>query len=469
MVYYLRGGVHHIKYYYKKPLVNIIKYVSLLLMVILCSLVSISVAEPDKESKRILPDNFYYAPIPEILEDVSKVTSLSSKEILHAIENNFTTESFTTPTPLPNEYLIRLYQFLISYNDMSKMRFNRGVQKLYCQMAFQGLIKHLMKTRWYHEFLILVSNNSSYGYSEDQALRIVISIHTAAHFFQIPFPTLFCLIFQESKFDFKAQSFSGALGLGQLTKIALRQVNKIRKRNSEERRLMAASIHLSNIYKDPVINEVLTKMGFKPSFPNLGKFPAKIIKKTPLNKYIIRKVGKVLVSKGYSYGKNYKTVKSKIKQLLRGGVLAGKYASIHPILAEVTDDYYGKKYGNILNVETNILLSAMILRYYIVYPWKINGERLNLDPSLRAILAITAYNQGETPVLLFLKQLRQQYPNINIEKVTPKDLAPLFTKKLISKALKKSSNRTLEVYKHVRKMRNCSEKNVTRSWEDSDH
>ena len=444
---------------------HIIKITLVLLFIIFNYTNVTNAIGPNQSQNIMLPKNFHYNPVPDSLKNVSPITSLSTKEIWQLIKHDYNIKTLENPVLLHNKHLNELYRFLMSYNDISIKRFNKSVQKIPCQMTLQELIKHLMKTKWYNEFLKLITDKPVYGYSEDLVLRIVISIHTAAYFFQIPFPTLFCLIFQESKFDFTAQSFSGAIGLGQLTTIAIKQVDKLRKKKSYEEKIIGASIHLRNVYKDPVVKEILNKLGFNPKFPKLGEFPKVIKKNRLLSNYIIKDVGAILVKNGYPYGNDYKLVKSKIKKILRGAILRGKYTQMRPILTDVTDKYFGFKYGNVLNVETNILVSAMILRHYIMYPWKLDGKRLSLTPSLRTIIAITAYNQGERPVLLFLKQLLKDHPEIDIETVVPDDLAPLFTKKAISKALKKSSGRTLEVYKHVREMRDCSEKNVKRPWE----
>ena len=84
-------------------------------------------------------------------------------------------------------------------------------------------------------------------------------------------------MFQESQFDFKVHSKTGATGLGQLTGIAIRQLQINRQSPSTEKKLQATISHLAKIYKDPIFKEVLTEMGFKVEFPELKQFPKAIV------------------------------------------------------------------------------------------------------------------------------------------------------------------------------------------------
>jgi len=407
-------------------------------------------------------EDFPMGYVPPVLDNPSIVTQKSPKDILNECDIFYKELTRGKTINFPNEKMARLNRFISTYDIISRMRFRRGVNNLLCQKGITEVVEHIQDSRWFKEFLVPVSSNPIYDYSEDTALRIIISIHTACHFFQIPFPTLMCLFFQESKFDFKIKSHTGALGLGQLTNIGIKQVTKLRKDPIEERRLKAASIHLNSIYRDTVIDTLLREMGFYPMFPELGDLPDKIKKFSPYQWRIIKEVSKELVDKGYKYGKNYRLLRKLIIKDLRGGVLTGKYAAVHPALLKVTDLHFGKKYGTVLNIETNILFSSMLLKHYMDYKWSVGRKKLKLQPCLRATLAIASYNQGPGIVIQCLKYIKRRYPKLNLETIEPEDVKKIFTKKAITSAFKGKSSRVNELFKHVWAVRKCSEKEFSK-------
>ena len=402
---------------------------------------------------------FPFGFIPDGLENPSVVTTLSEEQILLDI-NTLIEKMHPNGLPqFPNHEMERLYRFFLTYDRISEIRYRRTVFQLGCQKNKKKLIEFIKKTRWYKEFLIPISSKPIYDYSEVTALRILISAHTAAHFFRIPYTTLICLIFQESKFDFKIRSYTGAIGLGQITKIALLQIKKLRENPNEERRIQAAAAHIKNIYEDPVFDGVLRNMGFYPMFPRLGTFPDHIDKFSPYKKKIILEVKQELLEKGFSFAKNDWLVRKLIKKDLSGHVLTNDYAAVHPALLKVTERNYGKKYGCVLNIETNILVASMLLWHYMNYSWKIDKKKIHLKPCVASIMAVAAYNQGPLIVSEFLRHIHKKYPNFNIEKANPKDFDQLFTKHHFSKALKHKRLRAEELFMHVREIRKCSEFN----------
>jgi len=401
-----------------------------------------------------LPDGY----IPPVLDNPSVVTFMSADEIRRHINIHYEAFNKKTDSAFPNDPLKRLHRFLNTYDLISKLRYRRTVSFLPCQKSLPELVDFIMSSRWYNEFLIPVSTDEVYDYSENTALRILISAHTAAHFFQIPFPTLFCLIFQESKFDFKIKSYTGALGLGQITGIALKQINLIRQQDPDEnRRILAAAHHLKNIYSDTVIDELLRDIGFYPMFPKLDEFPDRIQKFDPYQWKVVKQVSKELVRKGFSYGKKLSLVRQLIKKDLKGQILRGKYAAVHPALLKVTDVNYGKKFGTVLNIETNLLVSAMLLRHYMNYAWIVRNQKIHLKPSLAAIMAIGAYNQGPSVIREYIRYLLKLNPRYKIEQATSKDHRLFLSKKGIRKALKNRSRRVEELFEHIRKITQCSE------------
>jgi len=402
----------------------------------------------------LLPDGY----IPPVLDNPSVVTFMRADEIRQHINIHYEAFKEKSDSTYPNDPLKRLHHLMNTYDLISKLRFRRSVSFLSCQKSLPELVDFIMSSRWYNEFLVPVATDEVYDYSENTALRIILSAHTAAHFFQIPFPTLFCLIFQESKFDFKIKSYTGALGLGQITGIALKQINLIRQKDPDEnRRILAAAHHIKNIYSDPVIDELLRDIGFYPMFPELGEFPDHIQKFDPFRWKIVNQVSKELIRKGFSYGKNLSLVRRLIKKDLKGNILRGKYAAVHPALLKVTDVNYGKKYGTVLNIETNMLVSAMLLRHYMNYEWIVWNRKIHLQPSLAAIMAIAAYNQGPSVIREYLRYLLKLYPRYTIEQATSNDHRLFLSKKGIRKALKNKFRRVEELFEHIRKITICSE------------
>ena len=205
----------------------------------------------------------------------------------------------------------------MQFESMSRQIFNRGTVSLPTQTDLEGLADHVVESRWYREALNRFYSNNAYGFSEERMLRVLISIHTAANFFEVPYPTLFCLFFQESKFDFLADSATGAKGIGQLTSIGLREVQRLRSDSKMELKLQKTAFHLNRVYTDPQIQKWLENLGFKINFAKISPIPEKI-EFTRLSSSFMREVGKELVKEGQSYGENTSLLWFLSKRLRRG-------------------------------------------------------------------------------------------------------------------------------------------------------
>jgi hypothetical protein len=387
-------------------------------------------------------------------------TSSPAQELI-SLSNQFYTK-FTKgkKVELPNENMERMHKFAISYDTISKAHFSRGVMKLPSQREIPELIDYSLKGDWLEQITKMTSD-PIYGYSESRALRIFVSTHTVAQSYEIPYPTFFCLLFQESQFDFKVRSKTGAAGLGQLTGIAIRQLQINRKNHSTEKRLQSTIAHLRNIYRDPVFKEVLTEMGFKSEFPELQKFPQKIVPAGRINNKFAQEIAKQLVKKGYHYGRDLNLVRKLTEQVSRGNLLPKAYAAIHPIYLD-TITRAKNHLGNTLNIETNILLSAMLLRYYMDYPWSANGQRISPRPEVNAILAVAAYNQGPGGVQRYLTGFKRNFPTKDLNKMSLADFRSTFTSTRVANALQQTPGQAKEVFEHVWKVKLCSHDKITR-------
>jgi hypothetical protein len=419
-----------------------------------------TVVEMKKESKIIaaesLASTYRYIPLQNASVSVTRLSDLPYDQFAMKIETHY--QRFQDQSGLVNPKLQRLHKFSVSFDLISRLRFNRGVTHLENQKEIDDLIDHIIQSRWYMEYMTRITANPAYEYMETRALQILITIHTAAHFFDIPFPTLFCLLFQESKFDFKIVSHTGAMGLGQLTRIGLEQIEILRQKEEYEALLQAAINHLGNIYQDIFILRALKEMGFHPVFPQLSRFPLEVELTKPkgLDPEIIRATQKELELKGLFPKLDYAKLKSLLTKVRRGFVLPEHYAPLRPTYVKVIQREYGKHLGNIYNPETNILYSAMLLRFYLNYSWKINGQKLRLRPNVKAITAVVAYNEGSRGVLSYLHKLKKDFPDLDLNRADIQELEITFTQERVLQNHPGAPRKAHEIFKHAWAIKNCS-------------
>ena len=203
-------------------------------------------------------------------------------------------------------------------------------------------------------------------------------------------------------------------------------------------------------------------MGFKVEFPELKQFPKAIVSARKANHIFSKEISQQLIKKGHSYGKDLNLVQKLTAQISRGILLPKQYAALHPIYLDILTKAKNHL-GNTLNIETNILLSAMLLRYYMDYPWRVNGVRLKMKPEVNAMLAVAAYNQGPGGVQRYLAGFKQSFPSKDLSKMTLADFKSTFTSTRVANALKQTPGQAKEVYEHVWKVKLCSHDKITRS------
>lgn len=397
-----------------------------------------------------LPDEIPEQPV------VSEVVDLPMETFIHLVDQYYHQVMHTKEKQWPNQEIDRLQKFAVTYDFMSRLRYKRGVERYQGQKEIEDLVYKLEDTQWYDDYILRITENQDYSYSENRALRILASMHTGAHFFELPYPTLFCLLFQESKFDFKAFSHTGARGLGQLTVIGLRQIQEMRKKEIHETRLQNAVNHLRLVYSDEMMHKVLQKMGFNPRFPYFKQMPDQI-QLPKFNTSLMREVGQNLVKNGYSYGNDLALVSRLAHQVGRGYILPSNYAPIHSAFIETIDQKYARHFGNVLNIETNVLFSSMLLRYYMNYRWVVGGKAVAIRPPIRAIFAIAAYNHGQLGVIRYIRKLKRDVPGVNLRTMSVDDFMTYFTQQRVAAALQDSPQKVRESFKHVRKILTCAQ------------
>tara|TARA_Y100001970_G_C14221005_1_gene852664 strand:- start:1183 stop:2625 length:1443 start_codon:yes stop_codon:yes gene_type:complete len=356
-----------------------------------------------------------------------------------------------------NKKMRRIIKSFLQFEIISRKRFNRGTKSLSNQAELLDLADHIAESRWYREAIKKFSSNNAYGFSEERLLRVLFSIQVASNSFNIPYPALFCLFFQESKFDFLANSHTGAKGIGQLTSIAIREVSRLRNNPKKELLLQNTASHLNKVYNDPQINLWLKELGFKINLPKISPIPKKI-EFTKLNSDFMRDVGKELIKNGHSYGKNIGLLWYLSKKIRRGKILPERYAHTHKIFSQMLANRYASSPSSAYNIETNILLSSMLFNHYYRYKWQKGEEIFILPEDTRIILAASAYNQGQTGIRRFLINLKQEFPSLEFKKFTANKLKNYFTSERIRNAVYQTDLKIRETYIHVKKIMECSTK-----------
>ena len=356
-----------------------------------------------------------------------------------------------------NESMRRIFMIFIQFESISRLRFNRGTGRLFSQKDLEGLADHFINSRWYREALKILSTNNTYGFSEERLLRVLISIQAAAHFFEVPYPALFCLFFQESKFDFMANSATGAKGIGQLTSIALREVRRLRSFSAKELLMQRTAEYLNQVYTDPQIQIWLQNLGFNIDLPKISPIPENI-EFTRITSAFMREVGKKLVNDGHAYGENTSLLWYLSRKIRRGRILPLRYAHMHKIFSEMLADQYAISPASTYNIETNILASTMLFSHYYRYQWGKNKKKFDISADARVILAAAAYNYGQTGMRRFLINLKQEFPMLDFKILSAKKLRILFTTRRLSRALQRPFYKIREASRHVRHVMNCAGK-----------
>ena len=356
-----------------------------------------------------------------------------------------------------NDSMRRIIMMIIQFEEISRIKFNRGTESLPTQVDLEGLADHIIDSRWYREVIKRFSSNNAYGFSEERLLRVLMSIQVAANSFDVPYPSLFCLFFQESKFDFLANSATGAKGIGQLTSIGLEEVRRLRNSSKMETKLQRTANHLNQVYTDPQIQKWLANLGFKIDFAKISPIPEEV-KFTRITSAFMREVGKELVKEGQSYGENTSLLWLLSKKLRRGHILYGNHAHMHKVFSQMLEKEYASSQASAYNIETNILLSTILFNHYYRYQWRNNKQVFDIPPEARVILASSAYNHGQTGVRRFLINLKNEFPLLDFQKLSSQKLKILFTTRRLSNALQRPSQKILEASRHVLKIMDCAEK-----------
>ena len=99
----------------------------------------------------------------------------------------------------------------------------------------------------------------------------------------------------------------------------------------------------------------------------------------------------------------------------------------------------------------------MLVRYYLRYPWNRNGVPIPVPWKARPLLAVAAYNHGQSSMLRLLTRLQQEMGPENFQKLDSAQLLRYFTLQRLNRALRRPYRKVKEVRRHVLKIHQCSD------------
>ena len=216
----------------------------------------------------------------------------------------------------------------------------------------------------------------------------------------------------------------------------------------------------NQVYGDHQIQIWLNKLGLKTAFPEIFPVP-KNINFTRISSAFMRKVGQRLVEEGQSYGKKTNTLWYLSKRLRRGRILPNRYAHMHKVFSEMMEEDYTSSQTSVYNIETNILLSTMLYSHYYRYRWRHGKNAYDLPKATRVILAAAAYNHGQTGIRRLLYNLKHEFPMLDFQNLSSKQLSTLLTAHRLKHALRSSIHKVREASRHIRKIMECTERRTS--------
>lgn len=358
----------------------------------------------------------------------------------------------------PHSTLTR--QFLevwLGYDTFSRLRYDRGVGRLIPQKDRDQLGRYLMEHRWTLEALDRFANDPDLAHRPDYLFRILISIHTAAHFFDLPYPSLFCLFFQESKLDYRLVSRTGARGVGQLTSIALEQIRTLRKDPENEQLLQLASRHLAQVYGDPLLQDWFEHLKLQVTLPRPEAPRNELRTSTPTLYSLVTQTAKLLRSEKNRLGRDEALIWILARKIRRGEILPERYSRVHWAYDQIAEKQLASDRRSVFHIETNILLSSLLFQHYYRYHWRNNSqETIELRPEVRAMMAVASYNNGQSGIRRLLSNLEHEFQQ-DLKEVSSEWIASRFTARRLAKALRRPYQKIREVTRHVRRATACSE------------
>lgn len=360
----------------------------------------------------------------------------------------------------------RFANYLLLQESLARWHYHWGTEALLGQRNQTQLYDYFLSSYWFQENLQRFLAQSEYGFPELSLVRTLSAIQASAFFLEVSYPTIFCLFFKESRLDYKAVSASGARGLGQLTGIAIKQIELLREDTEEQNRLNAALHHLQQRYADPTWQGILTELGYQVQLPQNLSLPPKMVVPTRSASLLLPEVQKRLKEEQLPYASKTSQIRRRLNRLRQGRPLSLIYAPIHAHYVLALEENYAGEPGNIFHIETNILLSTLLFRHYLQSEWRYGESVWKPRPEVQRVLAVAAYNQGQSSARNLFRLLQKEIGK-KPEEITLKEFVEHLTPQKVQQALKGSKAQARELIDHALNVAECAESSVAPSIKDS--
>ncbi len=360
----------------------------------------------------------------------------------------------------------RFANYLLLQESLARWHYHWGTEALPGQRNQTQLYNYFLSSYWFQENLQRFLAQSEYGFPELSLVRTLSAIQASAFFLEVSYPTIFCLFFKESRLDYKAVSASGARGLGQLTGIAIKQIELLREDTEEQNRLNAALHHLQQRYADPTWQGILTELGYQVQLPQNLSLPPKMVVPTRSASLLLPEVQKRLKEEQLPYASKTSQIRRRLNRLRQGRSLSLTYAPIHAHYVLALEEIYAGEPGNIFHIETNILLSTLLFRHYLQSKWRYGKSVWKPRPEVQRVLAVAAYNQGQSSARNLFRLLQKEIDK-KPEEITLKEFVEHLTPQRVQQALKGSKAQARELIDHALNVADCAESSVALSIKDS--
>jgi hypothetical protein len=313
--------------------------------------------------------------------------------------------------------------------------------------------RYLLVQRHFLDFLTSRDATGHPLVSASDAVRVYGSALVASRVFHIPPSLLLCLLLQESRLRTSAVSPTGAEGVGQLTEPGLEQVDSLLSSSRWRERLRLFEETMARLYSDPEGRLVLSKLVPDLRLPVFSKINR--VERSWVSEPLLRRVVVLLERKRPELASNQELLRSLCAELRAGRPVDARYEPVARAYRIAATELYNVQTGNTFNPETNVVVSAMLFRHYIHYPWSLEGRRLTLPFPLRCALAVLAYNQGPRAAARILRHIGQT-GLLELDELSMERLREVYTEELVREAVGAAGMRPEELYRHFDSIMGCA-------------
>ena len=166
------------------------------------------------------------------------------------------------------------------------------------------------------------------------------------------------------------------------------------------------------------------------------------------------------------YASKTSQIRRRLNRLRQGRSLSLTYAPIHAHYVLALEENYAGEPGNIFHIETNILLSTLLFRHYLQSKWRYGKSVWKPRPEVQRVLAVAAYNQGQSSARNLFRLLQKEIGK-KPEEITLNEFVEHLTPQRVQQALKGSKAQARELIDHALNVAECAESSVALSIKDS--